>query len=73
MQKLNPTLLVLIIVIAVGVDLNLVLPFLGVGVDVIPDTIPLLGNLDETVLTVLATLAGQELSRRRTVTNTVQG
>ena len=66
MQKLNPTLLVLIIVIAVGVDLNLVLPFLGVGVDVIPDTIPLLGNLDETVLTVFATLAGQELNRRRT-------
>ena len=65
MQKLNPTILVLFIVLAVGVDLNLVLPFLGVGVDVIPDTIPLLGNLDETVLTVLATLSGQELNRRR--------
>jgi len=66
MQKLNPTLLVLIIVIAVGVDLNLVLPFLGVGLDFIPDSIPVMGNLDESVLTVFATLAGQELNRRRT-------
>lgn len=59
MQKLNPTLLVLIIVIAVGVDLNLVLPFLGVGVDVIPDTIPLLGNLDEAILILHSCLAAK--------------
>ena len=59
MQKLNSSVLLVIIALAVIVDVN-ILPF-----EIPFDVLPVVGNLDEGILTVLATLAGQELLRRR--------
>lgn len=65
MKKTNSAVLIGMILIALGVNLNIVDPVLGLGVDVINDHIPFIGNLDEGVLTVLATLAGNELRNRQ--------
>jgi hypothetical protein len=61
MQKLDTKVLILIIALALVVDLN-VFP-----VDIGLDVLPIVGNLDEGILTVLATLAGQEIMRRRQI------
>jgi len=65
MKKTNSAVLIGLILVAVGANLNIVDPVLGLGVDVINDHIPFLGNLDEGILTVIATLAGNELRNRQ--------
>jgi hypothetical protein len=65
MKKTNSAVLIGLILVAVGANLNIVDPVLGLGVDVINDHIPFLGNLDEGLLTVIATLAGNELRNRQ--------
>lgn len=69
MKKMNSAVLVGLILIAVGANLNVVDPVLGLGVDVINDHLPFVGNLDEGLLTVIATLAGNELKNRQQAKN----
>jgi hypothetical protein len=72
MQKMNSIVLVIIVLLVGAYDLNLVDPILGLGVDVVNDHIPIVGNLDESILTVIATIAGQELIRRRKASKTTE-
>ena len=72
MQKMNSIVLVIIVLLVGAYDLNLVDPILGLGVDVVNDHIPIVGNLDESILTVIATIAGQELMRRRNASKTTE-
>ncbi len=65
MKNTNSILLVVLIIVAVVADLNIVDPILGLGIDVISDHIPFVGNLDEAVLTILGTLAANELKNRQ--------
>jgi hypothetical protein len=65
MKKTNSAVLIGLILVAVGANLNIVDPVLGLGLDVINDHIPFIGNLDEGILTVIATLAGNELRNRQ--------
>lgn len=65
MKKTNSAVLIGLILIALGANLNIVDPVLGLGVDVINDHIPFIGNLDEALLTVLGTLAANELKNRQ--------
>jgi hypothetical protein len=69
MKKTNSAVLVGLILIAVGANLNVVDPVLGLGVDIINDHLPFVGNLDEGLLTVIATLAGNELRNRQQAKN----
>jgi len=69
MKKMNSAVLVGLILIAVGANLNVVDPVLGLGVDIINDHLPFVGNLDEGLLTVIATLAGNELRNRQQAKN----
>lgn len=71
MKKTNSVVLVGLILIAVGANLNIVDPVLGLGVDVINDHLPFVGNLDEGLLAVIATLAGNELRNRQQAKNQV--
>ena len=71
MKNTNSIVLIGLILIALGANLNIVDPVMGLGVDLINDHIPFVGNLDEGVLTVIATLAGNELRNRQKAKNQV--
>ena len=71
MKNTNSILLVVLVLVAIVADINIVDPILGLGIDVISDHIPFVGNLDEALLTVLATLAGNELRNRQQAKNKV--
>jgi hypothetical protein len=58
MQKIDSRILILFIVLAIIVDTN-------ITPETVLDALPVIGNLDEGLLTVLATFSGQELARRR--------